>query len=608
LNPNEELWVTRATASATTATNSLAGTEFSNPVVESSAGQDGINTAFVTLYAKNTTTTPPAYPTGNLTYNFTTGVLTGTLGNWAQTAPSLNAGEYLFAIQATAASRESTDIINTAEFSAASVVGMSGSDGEDGPVGARGPGRWNIPVASLPTSAYTAQTRWNSDLNTPTPPISSDQAWFYTGAQASPTSQSVWIYTGSTWVKQDEVIDGNLLVSGTLTADKISIGDGSLSSDGSGNLIVKGGNITQLEDNFFTPNLPLLGNNSLQVAGGASVAIPPSYTADIQIAVSFEHVYSSVAVSDQPIVEGIGPLREYSTLSDFPTAQSLADQDYFGRPPSSTTYKAVDTGKFYQFVSEIYAPSDIMSPEQYFVDYEEFGMTYSQYLYLIDQSVEERGQYVEIYAPSIFVDNDAWGYKISAGSPDVLMDVSCGFMNSLSSYTILDLGNAGQANWNALDGTTGQTKSVGITISTTNIIDRPVTSVISGVTYMVKSLGSTSQDTWNNMAGTAGVIYYPGDLFSATTTGTGTGTVDIYQGNGKVRGTGVHVVKQRFLSPMVNETDYATVVSVVKDLENIRVLDGNPAESDLNVFAYWMGESDKIILLNCISSLFVRFK
>ena len=501
LNPNEELWVTRATASATTATNSLAGTEFSNPVVESSAGQDGINTAFVTLYAKNTTTTPPADPTGDLTYNFNTGVLTGILGNWAQTAPSLNAGEYLFAIQATAASRESTDIINTAEFSAASVVGMSGSDGEDGPVGARGPGRWNIPVTSLPTSAYTAQTRWNSDLNTPTPPISSDQAWFYTGAQASPTSQSVWIYTGSTWVKQDEVIDGNLLVSDTLTADKISIGDGSLSSDGSGKLIVKGGNITQLEDNLYRGNLPMQGINFLQLVGGATLDIPPAYNADVQIAVNFEHVYSNLVA-----------------------------------------------------------------------------------------------------------DNDAWGYKIEAGSPYVLMDVSCGFMNSLSSYTILDLGSAGQANWNALDGTVGQTKSVGSTISTTNIIDIPVTSVISGVTYIIKSLGSTSQGTWNNMAGTAGLLYNPGDLFSATTAGTGTGTVDIYQGDGKVRGTGYHVMKQRLLSPIEQETDYVTVVSVLKDLENIRSFNGNPAEALFSVFVYWMGESGDIELLDCISSIFVRFK
>ena len=110
------------------------------------------------------------------------------------------------------------------------------------------------------------------------------------------------------------------------------------------------------------------------------------------------------------------------------------------------------------------------------------------------------------------------------------------------------------------------------------------------------------------MAGTAGVLYNPGDLFSATTTGTGTGTVDIYQGNGKVRGTGVHTIHQRFLVPMVIETDYATVVSAVKDLENIIFLDGNPAESTFDVSVYWMGESDEIILLNCISSLFVRFK
>ena len=59
---------------------------------------------------------------------------------------------------------------------------------------------------------------------------------------------------------------------------------------------------------------------------------------------------------------------------------------------------------------------------------------------------------------------------------------------------------------------------------------------------------------------------------------------------------------------MIEETDYATVVSVIKDLENIGVLDGNPAEAEFYVFVYWMGESNEIKRLDCISSIFVRFK
>jgi len=54
-----------------------------------------------------------------------------------------------------------------------------------------------------------------------------DQAWFYTGTESSPTGQVVWICTSvssdtvHSWSKQDEVVDGNLLVTDTITSDKI---------------------------------------------------------------------------------------------------------------------------------------------------------------------------------------------------------------------------------------------------------------------------------------------------------------------------------------------------------------------------------------------------
>jgi hypothetical protein len=88
--------------------------------------------------------------------------------------------------------------------------------------GSAGAGRWNIPVTSLPTTSAEAQTAWDAS-SVGRDEVESDQAWFYTGTEANPTAQSVWIYDSgtSTWNEQDEVIDGSLLVTGTVTSDAV---------------------------------------------------------------------------------------------------------------------------------------------------------------------------------------------------------------------------------------------------------------------------------------------------------------------------------------------------------------------------------------------------
>lgn len=90
--------------------------------------------------------------------------------------------------------------------------------GADGP---RGAGRWNIGVSSLPTTSSGANTDFVAAIGQP---VDKDQAWFYTGTAANPTSQGVWLYDAGTpvWIEQDEVVDGNLLVTGTVTADAIN--------------------------------------------------------------------------------------------------------------------------------------------------------------------------------------------------------------------------------------------------------------------------------------------------------------------------------------------------------------------------------------------------
>jgi hypothetical protein len=89
-------------------------------------------------------------------------------------------------------------------------------------VGSRGPGRWNVPVAALPTTSGQADTAWDTSwANRPGDPVENDQAWFYTGNESAPTGQNVWIYNGSSWAEQTEVVDGSLLIDDSVGTDQI---------------------------------------------------------------------------------------------------------------------------------------------------------------------------------------------------------------------------------------------------------------------------------------------------------------------------------------------------------------------------------------------------
>lgn len=96
-------------------------------------------------------------------------------------------------------------------------------EGSESTPGERGPGRFYIGVSTLPTTATQAQARWNDGTYVDTKPseqIGGDQAIFYLGTIDAQTAQNAWIYNGTTWVEQTEFIDGNLLVAGSVTADR----------------------------------------------------------------------------------------------------------------------------------------------------------------------------------------------------------------------------------------------------------------------------------------------------------------------------------------------------------------------------------------------------
>jgi hypothetical protein len=140
-------------------------------------------------------------------------------GRWNISVSAVNAGSFVTGTTYWITTVGTTDF--TAIGASANTVGLS--------FVATGAGSGTGTATPLPTTSSAANTAFTADVGNP---VDRDQGWFYAGTEGSPVAQSVWIYTESTdtWNEQTEVIDGNLLVDGTITADKIAISDESANS------------------------------------------------------------------------------------------------------------------------------------------------------------------------------------------------------------------------------------------------------------------------------------------------------------------------------------------------------------------------------------------
>lgn len=114
------LWVSEATAMATTATDTIASGEWASAVILDGAG---LNAATAYLYKRGAAA--PAVPSATLTYTFSTGVLSGTLDSWTQTIPDGN--DSLWVITATALAATATDTIATGEWATPRNVAQDGN-------------------------------------------------------------------------------------------------------------------------------------------------------------------------------------------------------------------------------------------------------------------------------------------------------------------------------------------------------------------------------------------------------------------------------------------------------------------------------------------------
>lgn len=201
------LYVSTATAAAPGASDTIAATEWATPAI---MAEHGINTATVYLYRRSASA--PAVPSTTSTYTFATSVLTGHNNSWTQTIPTGTSP--LYVTLATAASTATTDTIAASEWTTPQVLAQNGSNGTNG---ARGSMTFYVTLSGS-TGTYS------DSLATTTASVQGGPIMNDTVVQSNSSvgfSQTKF-WTGTAWAIVNAVVDGNLLVSGTVGAQAVA--------------------------------------------------------------------------------------------------------------------------------------------------------------------------------------------------------------------------------------------------------------------------------------------------------------------------------------------------------------------------------------------------
>lgn len=154
-------YVTIATASTTTATDTIPSSEWTAPVqlvangTNGTNGIDGYNQATVFLYQRKSSV--PSKPASAVTFNFSTGKLSSLPAGWTQTIPTAN-GNPCYVTTASAISQTSTAQILASAWSDVSKLAEDGQDGQNGAKGDDGVGISTVKAQYYLSSSKTAQS------------------------------------------------------------------------------------------------------------------------------------------------------------------------------------------------------------------------------------------------------------------------------------------------------------------------------------------------------------------------------------------------------------------------------------------------------------------
>lgn len=211
------LYVRVASASSRNAMDNIVANEWSGAVqlakdgaagANGSNGVDGLNVAPVRIYQRGATNIAPALPSAACTFTFATGVLAGLNNGWSTQVPTAG-GAYLFTSGATAAARTATDDIQPGEWAAAARLAADGATGQRGTVTVTAPGysTWSdaSAVYELGHAGYGA-------------PINRDVVTLYDA-----THVVTKYFDNGAWLVLGTVLNGNLLVDGSVAAKALSV-------------------------------------------------------------------------------------------------------------------------------------------------------------------------------------------------------------------------------------------------------------------------------------------------------------------------------------------------------------------------------------------------
>ncbi|SDA37995.1 MULTISPECIES: hypothetical protein [unclassified Janthinobacterium] len=202
------LYVRVAAASSRNATDNIAANEWSAAVQLAKDGTDGLNVAAVRIYQRGATNIAPPLPSAACTFTFATGALAGLNNGWSAQVPSTG-GAYLFTSGAMAAARTATDDIAPGEWAAAARLAADGATGQRGTVTVTAPGysTWSdaSAVYELGRAGYGA-------------PVNRDVVTLYDATHAATK-----YFENGAWLVLGTVLNGNLLVDGSVAAKAVSV-------------------------------------------------------------------------------------------------------------------------------------------------------------------------------------------------------------------------------------------------------------------------------------------------------------------------------------------------------------------------------------------------
>ena len=260
----KNIWLTGATVSSVNATDTIAQTEWATPIKYT--GQHGESSFRVIIYKKtaqsdatHATNNPPS---GNTTYNFTTGAWTGTTDSWSLTEPAPDStNQYVYRTHALALAvtpvdgSAFTDTIGSGEWDTRELINQyvapptNGSDGESGPRHTHGfvyystgqatsPGNPTASSYSFTNSAFTnLATGWGLQSPTATPGATSSKYWYatFTAKEGITNGSGTGATTGTDGSLTFGTAYEGLNFTGLVTFNALST---------SGSTTIHGGNIT----------------------------------------------------------------------------------------------------------------------------------------------------------------------------------------------------------------------------------------------------------------------------------------------------------------------------------------------------------------------------